>query len=531
MELNILNLKNAIEKIKIEVGNRWSDVKTSNTDLVSIFSKIDDGDDVISEEEVVSLNRAIQYVDNNSNKNNILETNEMTELQKSDFNFFKEIAINEILTDYFNNDNSLGFDLSANKFLKYIDILPADDLTELIKTSNSDEIFNNLFNKNSLSQEEKISISKKMLTKVANYCKEQKGINVDDVLQNIDDPKINNNPEILRDVVVDDLKSLLLDNEIKNVSEINEDNIDEVLQLEGDSSETSVFTSLGMADYRMTLKDKNDMSEKLMQKLIEYADSEEISTADIKTLLEKEVAAGYELNDNRLNALATKVLQRLNSDNDNANNILPNGKIDKDFEQGNTGDCWLLASIKAIALKPKGLKILNDSIKTDGNGNVKVKLKGVGKSYTFTQSEILMNNQMSSGDLDVRVIEMAIDKYLYEHNNQYEEYDLNGNNAETAYQILTGKECIDLDVTNENIDKFNQDNFVATVSTTSVNEDCQAFNSKQESIELYDHHAYTVVRSDAEYVYIINPHDTSEELKMTREDFVKFFQELECFEL
>lgn len=531
MELKISNLKNAIETIKIEVGNRWSDIKTSNTDLVSIFSKIDDGDEIISEDEMVSLNKSIEYIETNSNNNNILEQNELKKLQETDFNFFKGIAINEILSDFLNNEKSLGFEISSNKLIKYIDMMSKEDLALLINTPQSDAIFQNIYNREALSQEDKINICKKMLTKVANYYKEQ-GIDTNNLLQHLSNSKIISTPELLNIYFMDELKDLILVNKIKNIDKLDESNVNEIFQPDKGSEATITFSRLENCESNITSEEKNNLSRELIQKLVTYANSKNTQTSDIQRLITKELDSNNSIDYNRLDALATKILQRLDIKN-NVKNILPNGKIDRDFKQGASGDCWLLASIKAIALKPEGLKILNDSITTDTNGNVTVNLKGVEQSYTFTQAEMLMNNQMSSGDLDVRALEMAIDKYLYENkNNSFEANDLNGNLAKTAYKILLDKEGEDLEITNENIDKFNQPNFVATVyNASNLNKTIYALNNKQENVELIDEHAYSVVRSDEKYVYIINPHDTSEELKITRENFINFFQYLECFEL
>lgn len=531
MELKFLNLKNTIETLKLEVGNRWSDIKTSNTELMSIFSKIDDGDDIISEEEIISLSDAAQYIESNSNNNDILEQNEVKELQKFDFDFFKNLTLNKILSDFLYNEKTFGFEFSANKLLKYIDMLPEEDLALMITTPNSDEIIQNIYNQEALSQEDKINICKKMLTKVANYYKEQ-GIDTNNLLQHLSNSKIISTPDLLNIYFMDELKDLVLVNKIKNIDKLDESNINEIFQPDEGSDATITFSRLENCESNITSEEKNNLSRELIQKLVTYANSKNIQTSDIQRLITKELDSNNSIDYNRLDALATKILQRLDNKN-NVNNILPNGKIDRDFKQGTSGDCWLLASIKAIALKPEGLKILNDSITTDANGNVIVNLKGVDQSYTFTQAEILMNNQMSSGDLDVRALEMAIDKYLYENkNNSFEANDLNGNLAKTAYKILLDKEGEDLEITNENIDKFNQPNFVATVyNSSNSNKTIYALNNKQENVELIDEHAYSVVRSDEKYVYIINPHDTSEELKITRENFINFFQYLECFEL
>lgn len=66
-----------------------------------------------------------------------------------------------------------------------------------------------------------------------------------------------------------------------------------------------------------------------------------------------------------------------------------NGKIDGSFEQGKTGDCWLLAGVISLLRKKSGINALNSLLTFDKNSNsVIVHLKGVNKSYTITNEEI-----------------------------------------------------------------------------------------------------------------------------------------------
>ena len=86
-----------------------------------------------------------------------------------------------------------------------------------------------------------------------------------------------------------------------------------------------------------------------------------------------------------------------------------NGTIDADFTQGFVGDCWALAGIKALAMNKKGLEILNNSLKLDNNGDIKVTLKGVNKTYTITKAEIeKYKSKYSYGDADVRAEPPAV---------------------------------------------------------------------------------------------------------------------------
>ena len=219
---------------------------------------------------------------------------------------------------------------------------------------------------------------------------------------------------------------------------------------------------------------------------------------------------------------------------DSKNLDMPNGKIDKDFKQGNIGDCWLISSIMALSLQPKGKKILEDSIQTHEDGSVTVTLKGVNKSYTFSAAEINGNNNLSHGDPDVRAIEMAIDNYFYKERGINTKLDIDGNDSHLAFQILTGKNgrtytanlissikerYFGNTITEKQIRDFNKENHVVTVS-----------NNRDEILKLDDEttlipmHEYAVKRSDSKNVYILDPQESfSKEITVPKEKFIEFF--------
>lgn len=221
---------------------------------------------------------------------------------------------------------------------------------------------------------------------------------------------------------------------------------------------------------------------------------------------------------------------------------LANGKIDKDFKQGDIGDCWLISSIMALALQPKGKKILEDSIQTHEDGSVTVTLKGVNKSYTFSSAEINGNNNLSVGDMDVRAIEMAIDNYFYEERGINTRLDIDGNDSHLAFQILTGKNgrtftshvfsaignrWFDSKITEEQIRDFNKENHVATVSNNRYEE-----LKVDDETTLLSMHEYLVKRSDSKNVYILDPLKSFlNEIAVPREKFIEYFNQINEMDL
>ena len=212
-----------------------------------------------------------------------------------------------------------------------------------------------------------------------------------------------------------------------------------------------------------------------------------------------------------------------------------NGKIDAEFNQKRVKDCWLIAAIKSVSINPKGREMLEDLISLDDKGNVTVKLKGVDKEYTISKEELEGSNEFAEGDLDVRAIEIAIRKYLQEigdHTNIFKKiknrfsgahirprhYDMHKgmHNLSTLYYILFGYSLVsDTQPNKETIERIKSGEYSIIVSSHSYYK-VKDFSKK---------HAYATTGADDKYVYLSDPYNTNENLKMTHKDFLKFFDE------
>ena len=137
------------------------------------------------------------------------------------------------------------------------------------------------------------------------------------------------------------------------------------------------------------------------------------------------------------------------------------GKISAS-QQGEKGDCWLIASVAGLA----GFKteIFNDCINVDENGNTTIKLKGPQKSYVITKAELdeaIKKQSYATGDRDMIAFELAFEKFRKEnienkkatHTNplsmyamgSYYDDDYNyGGLPRNAIEILTGKRVYSL---------------------------------------------------------------------------------------
>ena len=252
---------------------------------------------------------------------------------------------------------------------------------------------------------------------------------------------------------------------------------------------------------------------------------------DIENILEQESKSWGPASAGKISYQVTRLIKICKA-NGSSDSDKANGKIDNDFEQNREGDCWLIATIKALADSPKGLEILNDSIKVDEKGGVTVTLKGVGETYYFSKEELDARSDLSIGDRDVRALEMAVERYIVEHPDFEEDRtDLCGDTPLFAMKLLTGKDITVLyDISNTDIEKFNNPDCVAVVSISREKDGvtCETPNGK---VTLHGSHSYTVKGSDDKYVYLINPWDTSKTIAVPIDVFKDVFSRITVCEL
>ena len=345
----------------------------------------------------------------------------------------------------------------------------------------------------------------------------------------------------------------------KHVKEINADNVSDVLEAYKDKTngKESLFTGI-MDERGLNINTRLDCIKHVFTSLQDNCQKKGIYSGDLTQSFEKELEKQRNSKnpnakniDRMVEQLLTRTPERPNTDKEN---IAPNGKIDGDFKQGPMNDCWLLSSIKAISETQKGSEILNNSIKVNDDGSVTVNLKGPDKTYTYSKEDLSRNSHLSTGDMDVRALEMAVNTFVTEEGalSSNKEVDINYNNPYYAYEILTGK-TVDhffplgsssdimfhperygkAPITDKMIDDFNKPNHVAVVyaSKDKNTENPKIKISDDNTISLSKAHAYSVVRSDEKYVYITNPYDSKTEIPVERKTFTEFFDRLHEFDL
>lgn len=245
-----------------------------------------------------------------------------------------------------------------------------------------------------------------------------------------------------------------------------------------------------------------------------------------------------------------------------ATTYAPNGKFDMPSIQGEVGDCWLLSATNSLLSTEKGKEILDNSITVnDEKQTVTVNLAGVKKSYEIPISELNNNIENAAGDMDMRALEVAIEKYgieegiatnIFYSNGDVEfdeSYDLDSNFSRTAFNLLVPKEERHTETTynyegeiNKKFDEI-MNNKGNTAACISLMEEEDEFSVKKSAISgsffgrykqdkkearsfmrdltdnnrtIYSHHAYSIVDVTQDDVYLVNPWYTDEKIKVPR---------------
>ncbi|MCR5265560.1 MAG: hypothetical protein K6E29_03075 [Cyanobacteria bacterium RUI128] len=231
---------------------------------------------------------------------------------------------------------------------------------------------------------------------------------------------------------------------------------------------------------------------------------------------------------NKISRLYLRLKQRVtNGRNEHSffadNFVFPNGKIDENFRQGHTNDCWLLSGIISAAHNQKALAKLNDCISVNtSTQDVTVTLKGVGKTFVITREKLVQTSQyFSRGEDDARAIEIAVDEYMKEYDPEH--YDINGNNATYLWALIFGADKVQEHVSKEDfIQNINNENRIFALGLNRNFDESKLIIEKMDGtrVRTFSQHEYSIIGADSRYVYLINPHDSSERLRSPRDNFL-----------
>ena len=585
--------KNKIDDKRQLTDKKPNDLKPDNVNMKGIFGLSDKSSDFSKANQKDIFNLADGFGNNSNFK---YETFEKTDFVLK--NSLKSAEINkkgttlqnakgsgnklaELLYDDIRDENSFGFPTTGKHFEEHIKSINKDNVFEVIdayktKSKNENEgLFDGIFGEKGLPMDIRKANSQHVINQLSKSCKE-KGINADNLIKQLNDElnkqsgswiyadgekldkitdKIINlkkdydKPSAVSGRISADLKGNNVSSLDKHLSEITKDNVNDViLSYKSQDNKNGIFSDI-IKNNNLDAETKKGYILDITGKMEEYCKENGVKYDDVMKDIKGELNQECLENNNgkRLDEIGLKLISRIKQTDENKIDSMvygspqnltdANGKIDGNFKQNAVGDCWLLAGIKSIANNPAALEMLNENIKyNDKDGSVSVTLKGANKTYTVTNEELYGSNELAKGDLDVRAVEIAVNKHFQEEyhkndrtlcENPNQKADITGNSSVAAYKLLLGIDGYEIDIDKNNPDMFvdnfvKNDRFLMTVSNNS-GERKKITDANGKSADIYSNHAYSVVGADDKNVYVVNPHDTSKQIALSKKQFTELF--------
>lgn len=235
--------------------------------------------------------------------------------------------------------------------------------------------------------------------------------------------------------------------------------------------------------------------------------------------------------------------------------------------QGKAGDCGVISAINSLSMTEFGREAIKNAVSVDEAGNITVKFAAIGQEYTVTPSE-LNKSRFTTGDPDVRAIEIAYEKLMQDVNNgtlvrdnsapyyiygtDETKYNSNhrselstGTYPSSVYYMLTGIKCSQYPYQTDtarfdSLDRMEQDGSVgmsvaylpqrtsANVNMSTKNNQHKVKDAFGNDVDVYEFHHYAVKESDTlpngeRIVTIVNPWDSSQEIVLNQDTFLACF--------
>ena len=196
-----------------------------------------------------------------------------------------------------------------------------------------------------------------------------------------------------------------------------------------------------------------------------------------------------------------------------------------------------MASIAAVKRSPKGQKILDNTIKDNGDGTYTVKFKGADKEYTVSALEIISKEDYADGDLDVRILEIAAKKHYLT--------GINGGNPGDALELLLGTGDKWKNVVRHFSPKPNKEKIAELlknpniVVTTAIAPWSKLFGLVMKSVDdkeeykddIATAHAYAIKGLDDKNIYLINPWYTDKTIAIPLDVFEDYWANVQYTEI
>lgn len=253
----------------------------------------------------------------------------------------------------------------------------------------------------------------------------------------------------------------------------------------------------------------------------------------------------------------------------------------EDFSQGSGMDCWMISGLKSFSFSSKGQQIISDSIKINDDGSYTVSFSGLDNAqYTITEKELqraTQNEKYATGDDDVLLMEIAFEKALKDvKNGKYEVPDyvfsqvkykseiLSGGQLQTFIYLMTGDDSeiayncyhpdmqdneeyqeqkaldmqygelytTELEAIYDKIEEAPQDyaavlsvkNGESTIGQMSVTD-----IEGNEVILADGSHAISIKSVDGDVLTLINPLDTSSEIKVEKDEINEYVKRVSYY--
>ncbi len=125
--------------------------------------------------------------------------------------------------------------------------------------------------------------------------------------------------------------------------------------------------------------------------------------------------------------------------------ILSDGTVQGTKQSDETGDCYLLSGVNALSNTEWGKQAISNAIEPDGNNGYNVTLynaDGEKETVNITAEELTANpEKYSSGDIDMKIIEVAAEKFYSSHINE-DAYSYKNPDSPLTEGLMEGKTSI-----------------------------------------------------------------------------------------